>query len=310
MVAEPDRRMNSRAFSILDVLVTLFVITLLLAVTIAARQKLAQADAITGCQANLKQLHQALTTYADQNDGAFPRTRATPGAPLTAYTGADAADPFSDAGPAANDVTAPAFLLARENGLSPSVFICPGALRNGLAEIDSFDAAMVKIRSNFRVRINYNYSLTNMYPDAAATASGYSLDRFVRLGSAFAIAADTNPGDETINPQTNRTNTKARMANSPNHRRDGQNVLCADGSMRFVPVPYAQGADTSFYASAGVFPQPATAEDSVLLPVWAEGPQRTPAAVKLRRWVFVGALIFSTALIGGAIIQGIRRRRN
>ena len=280
--------MRNSGQTMIDAIVSLGLAALLLAVTIAVREQLGQAEAITQCQANLRQMSAALSRYGGDHRGAFPRTRYDPAAPLSAYTAPDTADPFAQQGPLVNDVTAAAFLLAREQDLTAGVFICPAALRNGLAQKDVYTSATLGQRANFRGRIYYNYSLANMYPDAAATSAGYTLENFAQLGPNFAIAADTNPGDETSNPNPKQSRIAARMANSPNHERDGQNVLYADGSARFVPTPYAATGDVSFYASAGVFPQPASASDSVLVPIWQAGPQLTPTAVKVRRWVFCG----------------------
>ncbi|HEX8342504.1 MAG TPA: hypothetical protein VF624_16500 [Tepidisphaeraceae bacterium] len=298
--------MKRRGLTIIDLLVTLGVMALLLAALVAARHRLAQADAITDCRANLAQIYRALSAYAATNAGGFPRTRVDPAAPLSAYTAPDASNPFAPDGPSPNDVTAAAFLLAREYGLAAATFVCPSALRNGLGEKDTFTPDTVRARSNFRARIYYNYSLIYVYAEPFSGPGAFDRAAAAKL----AIAADTNPGEETANPATGRTNIQARLANSPNHQRDGQNVLLADGSARFVPTPYHISGDASVYASAATFPAAASASDAVLVPVWGDGPQLIPRAVKLRRWVFAGAAVFAALLIGGAVAQSLWRGRD
>src|SRR5262249_27459425 len=162
-----------------------------------------------------------------------------------------------------------AFLLAKECNLPAKVFACPGALRNGLAEYDTFTDATVASRSNFAARVNYNYSLVNMYPDSKAVAFGYTLKNYNKThDSNFAIAADTNPGGEHIKVATTQNNRKEiRESNSPNHQRDGQNVLFADGSVGYMPSPFTSVTYDNIYWSSGNFPQPGNVDDAVLLPV-------------------------------------------
>ncbi|HEX8324726.1 MAG TPA: hypothetical protein VF595_12535, partial [Tepidisphaeraceae bacterium] len=227
--------MSSSPFRLIDVLVCLVVVIALGVTAAGARRGAQENSVIIACAGRLGQIGQSLVLYQGLYDGRFPRTRYDPAAPLTAYTAPAAADPFSDTGPQPNDVTASLFLLARVMELPPENFICPSALRHGLAEIDSFDRVTVKNRSNFRSRLGANYSLANMYPDAAATAAGYSLDHFRdRLPATFVIAGDTNPGGESAAAATTHmSRMNLRMANSPNHERNGQNVMFADGSVRF-----------------------------------------------------------------------------
>lgn len=292
----------SPRFCIFDLLVCVGVASLMLIVVAGARHQVQQQSDIVGCAANLRQIFDALGQY-QLSHRAFPRTRFTEDAPITAYTAPDAANPFAENGPQANDVTAPAFLLAR-GGLPASVFNCPAALRNGLAERDTFTDATVQKRSNFRARVNYNYSLINMYPSAASRQAGY--DPMSRSPAQFVIASDTSAGPEegaqaTTQPASLRDQ---RMANSPNHQRDGQNLLFADGQVGFAPTPMVGVGFDNAFTSQGTFPNPASGTDTVLLPTWSMGPDVTPQAVTLRRWVFSIALVVSTLLIAAVIVRG------
>ncbi len=301
-------------FRFFDLLATLAIAGALLGATIVARHRAQETSVIADCAGNLRQIAQSLVLYEGLYGGQFPRTRYEPGAPITGYTSPDASDPFASNGPAANDVTAPAYLLARVLDVPADVFVCPAAIRHGLAQVDKFDRSTAKQRSNFRARLNYNYSLTNMYPDAAATSAGYSLDHFLkRLPPTFVIAGDTNPGGAALTPPKTDLSGKARendlrMHNSPNHQRDGQNLLFADGSVRFYGSPLQAAGGDDVYDSQATFPQPANAGDVVLLPTWDVGPNLTSKEVTLRRWSLGGAIAFTAVLLGGILWRGLRRR--
>ena len=294
----------------LDLLAIVGIALALLIYTGAAKHAVQEMSAVTDCQDNLRQIAQSLVLYQSLNDGAFPRTRYTPDAPLTAYTGATSPDPFSDSGPSVNDVTAAAFLLARTMDVPADVLACPAARRHGLAQIDTFDRTTSKSRSNFSARLNYNYSLANMYPTTRATQAGYRLDNFkTHLPAWFAIAADTNPGGKEIATATTQLSRKGmRMTNSPNHQRDGQNVLFADGSVDFFQSPFVGPLFDSVYNSAGTFPDPASATDAVLLPIWTQGPDLIPHTTTMRRYILGAATVLTAAVLAWIVWHGTRRR--
>lgn len=290
-----------KRFRLTDVLVAAGCAAMILTVTFVARQNAQTAQDVAVCASHLTQIHAAVNAY--QLDArTFPRTLHVPDAPITAYTGAlpgQAVQP--------NDVSAAAFLLVRSARLGPDVFNCPAALRNGLAEKDDFDPANPAGRANFKARVNYNYSLANMYPSPQAVNAGYDL---TALDAGFVLASDTNPGEDDASSATTRmTVREIRTANSPNHRRDGQNLLFGDGSVRFYGSPFVRDGADNVYASSGTFPDPGSSQDAVLLPVWSAGPDVTPHAVTLRRWVFSIALVISTGMIVWIVVRGTRRAK-
>lgn len=293
-------------FRLMDLLVTVGCAAMILGVAIVARQNAQSAQDVAACASHLKQLHAAINVYKTDIN-AFPRTVYVPDAPITAYTGAAASSPFAADGPAPNDVTAAVFLLVYRYQFPADMFNCPAALRNGLAEKEDFDPKRLGNRSNFRARVNYNYSLANMYPSPAAIDAGYDLKS---ASADFALASDTNPGHESASAATTRMTVKeVRLANSPNHQRDGQNILFADGSVRFSASPFVRDGADNIFASSATFPAPADAGDAVLLPVWSDGPDVTPYAVQLRRWVFVAAMILTTLMLVWVVVRGTRRAK-
>ena len=284
-------------FRLIDLIVSVVVIVVLGIAALGLKRSAEDDSVIVGCAEKLGQISQSLVMYEGIYNGQFPRTRYDPAAPITAYTGPMAADPFAADGPQPNDVTAALFLLARTMDLPAEAFVCPGAFRNGLAERDTFDRQTVKQRSNFHARVTDNYALANPYPDANAVAAGYSLDHFrSRLPNNFVIAGDTSPGGAGVKAATTQmSRMEMRLANSPNHERDGQNVMFADGSVQFFNSPFVGANFDNIYTSdKATGDQPGHSTDTVLLPVWTDGPQLTPLSIQARRWIlvlsFVGVL--------------------
>lgn len=277
--------MTGSTFRLFDVLTLIAIALLLLGATIAARQLAQSKQDITHCADNLRKLYVAHGAYVTAH-GEPPRTRYEPDKPITAFTGSASTNPFAADGPQANDVTAAIFMLARESGISADVFNCPAALRNGLAEQDTFDATTVRQRSNFRARVNYNYSFQNMYLPADSA------------GPSDVMAADTNPGGQGIlTASTQETLQQVRLSNSPNHQRDGQNVLFRNGEVRFEPSAFFGKPVDNIYAPGGV----------QLVPEWSAGPDVTPKAVSLRRWAFSIAMVATTLLLIFIVFRGRRK---
>lgn len=297
-------------FRLLDLVATIVVAALLLGLTFAGRHQAQEAVAVTECADHLRRIGQALADYQSANQGQFPRTRYVADAPLVAYTGPSAADPFGHGGPEVNDVTASMFLLLRRGDLPPEVMICAGAFRHGLAERDSRSTIELAQASNFTARLHDNYSLANMYPSSAAVAAGYSLDHFQqKLPGRFILAGDTNPGEEASHATTQMSRHDMRPANSPNHQRDGQNLLAADGSVNFYLSPFLGVGYDNVYTSTGELSSPGSATDTILLPTWTQGPNLLPASLVTRRYVVIAAMGATIAILTWLVWSGVKRAR-
>lgn len=288
-------------FRFIDLMVLIACAAFILGTTIVVRQNVQSAEDIVGCASRLKQIYNALTQYQIET-GSFPRTTYDPRSTLSSYTGV-----LDERAIEPNDVTASVFLLVRRYQLPAGTFTCPAALRNGLAEQDDFDPLNLGKRGNFKARMTYNYSLINMYPSEEAVARGYDPGK---LSGDTVIASDTNPGHEqTWTVETPMNLRQIRETNSPNHQRNGQNLLWGDGSVEFSTTPFIHQGTENVFASLGSFPDPGSAEDVVLVPIWSMGPDLTPRLVTLRRWVFVFATIVSMGMIGGVVIRSVRKTR-
>ena len=142
------------------------------------------------------------------------------------------------------------------------------------------------------------YSYQNPFPssDAVRWASGYKFNN--KLSSDFALAADVNPGTQTIDgvigsPATvkpndplvasSRERASQTFGNSINHKNQGQNVLYGDGHVEFQTTCwcgscrgnasaavrdniYTNGTQSTAGGGFGVSALPRDPFDSVLLP--------------------------------------------
>jgi hypothetical protein len=230
------------------------------------------------CAMNLKSVGQALLLYANENGSALPRTRYATGPTVapTWGTGAATTQPFSNAGPAANDVSAALYLLVRTQNLHPEIFVCVSSDATPLRAATAMDFS--NWAGGDGVRNHLSYSFQNPYADDAAVALGFKFE--LPLPAEYALAADINPGaggknENVLNVAPGNSAKVMKQGNSPNHQYDGQNILYGDCHVSFENTPfsgisndniYARRAAGTGYASSAVVASPFDAEDNVLLP--------------------------------------------
>jgi type II secretory pathway pseudopilin PulG len=228
-------------FTLMEMLVLILILILLLSIFIPFVHKTRERDHRIVCQNNLRAIGTALSKYAEENQGSFPRVvHDTANAPAAyfAYTGPYATNPFAgDGRVSANDVTASLWLLVRGGYAPPSLFVCPstGDWVDPVTGPDgkSTDAAH---RSNFKRARNLSYS----YASPFSGNPGYKFNEY--LPSDFALVADKNPGksggSNVAGPAFNDAPLQQATANSHNHGRAGQSVLYADKHVEFRQSPY------------------------------------------------------------------------
>src|SRR2546421_1275132 len=119
------RKPLTAAFTLIELLVVIAIIVILLAVLLPAVEKSREKALEAKCATHLHQIGQALSLYANENHGNYPRTIYVKGAAPTQGTNASAADPFLPGGSLPNDVTAALFLLMRSQRVPPEIFTCP-----------------------------------------------------------------------------------------------------------------------------------------------------------------------------------------
>lgn len=261
-----------RGFTLVDLVVVVAVVVLG-ATFFAAQSRVSRESARrVSCSSHLKQIGQAILLY-EQQFKAWPRTRYDPATAdhPTAWTRPDSTTPFAADGPAANDVTAAYRLLVARTDLISTAFLCPSS---PIADAEVARAASDVARANFRDERELSYSFANPYPNAAARDAAYKLTTLI--SAEFAVASDVNPGDvppdgDVTAVLSTASSRDTRRANSPNHDRNGQNVLYGDGHVEFQQSPFVGVARDNIFTfgavpTSGVNGSPTRADDSVLLP--------------------------------------------
>jgi prepilin-type processing-associated H-X9-DG protein len=232
----PKGRTFSRAFTLMESLVLLGIFIILLSIFIPYLGSRLEASRRITCADNLRQIRDALQTYASQNNSDFPRVIYDPAVSgYTAFTGADADNPFTkNSAVKPNDVTASLWLLIRSGLIAnPRVFICPSS-SDARDLMTDRNGQLVKAiqRSNFRKASNLSYS----YACPFSAAANFRMND--TKPSEFALMADKNPGAPAAQFPPNSSPAQLAKINSPNHGGAGENVLFADGSVAFVKNPY------------------------------------------------------------------------
>src|SRR4051794_40420219 len=121
-----------RAFTLMETLVILGILIILLSIFIPYLLSIRESSRRATCANNLKQIRDALTSYAQSNGREFPRVRydaANNPNGYTAFTGPDSPNPFADNSTVEpNDVTASLWLLVRGGYITNTgVFVCPSS---------------------------------------------------------------------------------------------------------------------------------------------------------------------------------------
>ncbi|HYE20223.1 MAG TPA: hypothetical protein VEA69_17375 [Tepidisphaeraceae bacterium] len=302
-----------------DVVAVVAMLGMIGGVTLQAASRSRETAGRVKCGSNLRMLGQALFMYANENKNAFPRTRYTPDAALTAYTGEAATDPFGNGSgtpPDVNDTTAPLFLLVRTQELTADMVICPatGYVRDDYG--GGTNAA--HNRSNFKsTRNTLGYSYANPYPSAAAVQKGYKMN--FTLGAQFAITADMNPGGAALTSLTLSSPASAmQKGNTRNHGGDGQNVGFADGHVEWLTTPFVGVRKDNIYTvssgmvdggtSAVIEGSPSWAGDSVLLPVMTVDPGVASASGPFGPAVLIVGGVVLLAVVGVILFFVMRKK--
>jgi prepilin-type N-terminal cleavage/methylation domain-containing protein len=259
----PSRR--QRGFTLVELLVVIGIIALLISILLPALNHVREEAQKAKCSANLTQIFAAMTTYANNNGGNYPRTyfnkavnSNTPsgnidctniGGPTngTAQSTPTATSPNSFAPTGSvnpNSVTGSMFLLLKTTQYPPDIMVCPSSNAQ-----KGFNANKVLDWSNFEDSpqwgVTMSYSMNCMYPSANAVITNWQWNAQA-LSTGFPLAADLNPGVtggfNPTNSVTNVTHTSStrdmKQGNSNNHHNNGQQVLYGDKSVQWQPSPF------------------------------------------------------------------------
>src|SRR5436190_18178055 len=141
-------RSHPRATAFVELLVIIAIIGMLIAILIPMFLSARQRSTRFKCQDNLREIGNAMFSYAASNHGRFPSTRPSVDPvrkPDLSNSGYAATQPFAIDGPSPNNVPAAMFLLIRSDEVSAQRFVCPNTLKNP----DQYTGASAQNRSNF-----------------------------------------------------------------------------------------------------------------------------------------------------------------
>ena len=265
-----DPRQTSKAFTLVELLVVIGIITVLIAILLPALTAAQERARRIKCASNLRQIDLALRVYAQDNKGRYPRGR------YDAPSGPNAfgRDPFR--GEWNNDTSVPLFLLVRSRLITLDTVLCPSTTQVR----DTLAGESLQERWNFTPIYQHSiqpcgttlsYSFASQYPprtDAGDPISNYRPPP--NVAPDFAVAADRNDGQIVPLLKPNPSAGLIRAGNSSNHIRAGQNVLYNDGHVAWSKTPFCGHKSDNIYGSdipdTGGLSIPQHRDDSVLLP--------------------------------------------
>lgn len=274
--------MKKKGFTLIELLVVISIIAMLLAILMPALGKVKEMAQRVVCGTNCKGIGTSMIIYASDYDDSFPMS----GGGNSSGSGSDIWGDggkykewrnmtYNWASEQDDDLTASSclYLLVREVDGDPAAFICKSA-----------DESVWENTTNYDLTQLYDFGgdpgnhVSYAYHDPWGSSTGdQGYPASGNAGSSFAILADKNPAlDSTIeingtlgtdysdnfeavvsqlrddwSPDTEPLQKwEKAVANSGNHKREGQNVLFGDGHVTFERRPDVGVRNDNIYSPA------------------------------------------------------------
>jgi prepilin-type N-terminal cleavage/methylation domain-containing protein/prepilin-type processing-associated H-X9-DG protein len=256
---------KTKGFTLVELLVVIGIIALLISILLPSLNKARETANKAKCQSNLHQIGLAILLYQQDSQQLYPRTIMDTNAThsVTWGTGPSSPstlDPFGQGTiESPNDVSASFFLLLRNEQLTSAVFICPSSNAEAWDFGGGSNSAQnwVNWPGSTGIGKNLSYSYENPFASNTAVSNGWQLKN---PDATYAICSDINPGTSIPNGITGKNVTgvlttdassNMRMANSPNHQQDGQNVLFGDGHAEWENNPFCGTQHDNIFSGQG-----------------------------------------------------------
>ena len=262
--------MKGKGLTFTELLVVISSVTMVTGVLMPALNGSRQTAVRLVCETNLRGIGRAMTVYATENGGHFPRAGGVGSywsnngvihdwdAP-TEYQAFGLAAP-----PGRATVTSSFFLLVKYGKVTPKSFICKGdsavefrlteqrtRVRN-LYSVWDFGYARQRSGSSIYPGGYCSYSYHMPYAASPTDVTNYAIIDGSNPGSP--VCADRNPhlDRNVIEPNPDRNVIEPNvMANSAAHWGKGQNVLYKDGSVKFEKSPTVGISGDNIYTYGG-----------------------------------------------------------
>lgn len=267
---------GSGGFTLIELLVVISIISLLVSIMLPSVQQAREMANRVKCATNLGSIGRALSLYAhDQNCYPYlPLGGAGWGAPVG---NARETDPFAG-GRDNRNPSATLYLLVRANLAVTGLFVCPSCPQEkAVSESGSF--------WDFADGNRLSYAVQNPYGPVRRFTQEMTGPILADASPYFDPVSGLRNSQAAVN-LTGLTGEQARLGNSPNHRKDGQNVMVFGGSTTWYTRAdvgysadniYTRAARTDGTDPAGTVPAadtdgladgqgPASDHDSFLVP--------------------------------------------